>query len=1230
MKLLPQAHSAIVQFRRLLLMPHDSLDPLDKTHATHLAAISLGLLSITIISVTLQYLSSGSIDIQFSIVALVCTILFMTYLLSRTRHYRIGIMIGMIATLVAGLQTVLVYRTPLSTLMLIPSILVGSIFLRARMVLLIMTFNLVVITLLRNHPAFNWNYQINIINFFFFMIGSILALSVALRTRAEASLRTNEKRYRQMFHNNRAVQLLIDPRNGCIVDANPAAADFYGFSLNQLRNMSIQDINTLAEEDIRREMQQALTGEQTYFEFQHRLASGEIRDVDVFSGPVDMPEGQFLYSVVADVTGKRQADARREKLIDHLRFLNQTAMELIKLPDTESVYTYIGERLADLLPNAIIVINENSPDQVTMTVKSMYGLDQTWLGRIWKMIGFSPIDQTFVNRKDTNEIFGQGQLMKFENGFVSLAGDYIPPAIINQLSKLLHLHDVYLVGLQENGVLYAGVHIYTRSPNAIEHPDLIEAFIQQASTALQRLQATEMLRRSELRSRALFEQSNDAVLLVDMDGRHVDANQRACDMLGYRMEEILQLNVQDVSIVPEQSNGILQRLLQGEVVPPYERIFRRKDGSTLPVEVNVQVVWDKVGQPLHIQSVARDITERKQMENEIRERHDELDRFFTLALDLLCIADMDGRFLRVNKAWTSVLGYPSEMLEGQHFMDYVHPDDRQATLQAISTLNDQQTLLGFTNRYRTAEGDYRVIEWYSQPHGNLIYAAARDITDRKQMENEVRASEARFRAIVDGIPDLIFRIREDGVYLDYHAPDHNELFALPEQFLGRRISEVMPPDIAEMFMGLLKHTLHSGRITQHDYSLLIEGVERRFEMRIVPAGEDEVLAISRDVTELQQAYEQLEVARERLEFAVKTARLAWWEMEVDSGRVTFDPMKVLMLGYSPVDFDDSTYQTFTDLIHRDDLHATMEAMRHLLDGRSEVYAVDYRILGSDGKYHWLHDWGQKVHRDDGREVVRGFAIDISERKRLQAQELTIALERERTRLLAQFIQNATHEFKTPLSIINSSAYLMERADQREKRSMRVTQIENQVTRIARLVDMLLKMSLLESTDTLSQIPIQIGQILTVLCHRLPDDAHNRINYSCEKPDELPTVMGSPDHLMDAIQHLLDNAQRFTPDGGTVQVRVEQIHNQVMIEVADNGPGIPLEDQQRVFETFWREDKAHTTPGFGLGLPMARRIIELHNGNLILDSIPGEGTTLRIYLPVLESIGPVRLPVNGHA
>ncbi len=158
------------------------------------------------------------------------------------------------------------------------------------------------------------------------------------------------------------------------------------------------------------------------------------------------------------------------------------------------------------------------------------------------------------------------------------------------------------------------------------------------------------------------------------------------------------------------------------------------------------------------------IVQRQRAEEALHTKTDELDRFFTVALDLLCIADTDGTFHRVNQAWERTLGYSLAELVGRNFMDFVHPDDREDTLGAIGRLSADQQVLDFVNRYRCKDGTYRYIEWRSTPVGKLIYAAARDVTEREHSAEALRSSEQMLRNVLDHFPGVVFWKDLESVY----------------------------------------------------------------------------------------------------------------------------------------------------------------------------------------------------------------------------------------------------------------------------------------------------------------------------------------------------------------------------------------------------------------------------------------------------------------------------------
>ncbi|WP_201093697.1 PAS domain S-box protein [Thiocystis minor] len=252
-----------------------------------------------------------------------------------------------------------------------------------------------------------------------------------------------------------------------------------------------------------------------------------------------------------------------------------------------------------------------------------------------------------------------------------------------------------------------------------------------------RWRAEEQLRESEANFRAFFESIDDLIFVTTPMGRIRYLNPSAERTLGYRVEDLTGLSLLDLHPAErrQEARDILAALLAGQRdTCPLPLVTR--DGRLIPVESRIwHGQWDGLD---CIFGVSKDLT----AETAAR---DELDRYFSSSLDLLCIAQTDGQFLRLNPEWERVLGYPIAELEGRFFIDLVHPDDRERTLKALSTLDDQQEVSSFENRYRCKDGSYRWIEWRSRPFGTRIYAVARDVTERKHAAEALRETNRQLQ-----------------------------------------------------------------------------------------------------------------------------------------------------------------------------------------------------------------------------------------------------------------------------------------------------------------------------------------------------------------------------------------------------------------------------------------------------------------------------------------------------
>ncbi|HVP79006.1 MAG TPA: PAS domain S-box protein [Thermodesulfobacteriota bacterium] len=274
--------------------------------------------------------------------------------------------------------------------------------------------------------------------------------------------------------------------------------------------------------------------------------------------------------------------------------------------------------------------------------------------------------------------------------------------------------------------------------------------------------------------------------------------------------------------------------------------------------------------------------ERKRAENALWQKTEELDQFFNVSVDVLCIANTDGYFLRLNPAAERILGYTREELTTSRFFDFIHPDDLDKTRKAVSALASQEKVFLFKNRYRCKDGRYRWLEWSSVPVGNTIYAAARDITEHKEAEEDLKRSEERFRMLVETMNEGLGVQNENGVWTYANDQLCWMLGRLPGDIAGHPVTEfldqanrtVLEEEIQNQRKG--KYSPYEITWTHKDGKKVTTIVSPKPIFN--PRGRlKEVFAVITDITERKRVEEML---RERGEAAKEMAREAFVLAEI--------------------------------------------------------------------------------------------------------------------------------------------------------------------------------------------------------------------------------------------------------------------------------------------------------------------------------------------------------------
>jgi PAS domain S-box-containing protein len=610
---------------------------------------------------------------------------------------------------------------------------------------------------------------------------------------------------------------------------------------------------------------------------------------------------------------------------------------------------------------------------------------------------------------------------------------------------------------------------------------------------------------------------------------------------------------------------------------------------------------------------------------------EELDRFFNLSLDLFCIAGADGFFKRLNPCWQKKLGYSIEELTTAPFIDFVHPDDREATIQEVEKLSVGIDTLSFENRYRCKDGSYRNLFWNATAfvERQLIYAIGRDVTELKQAERALRLSEERNRLLFESNPHPVYVYdRETLSILDINRAAIATYGYSREEFLTLTMKDLRPvedvPALMEVLAGARESFEDYGvwRHRKKDGTLLYAEITSN---PITYGGKNARLVVATDVTERKQTEEALRRSEERFRLMVENVvDYAILMLDVDGHVKTWNAGAERIKGYRADEIVGKHFSQFYP-------YSDVEAGKPRLE--LEVAAKEGRLLDEgwrvrkDGSTFWANVVITALRDDQG--TLRGYAKltrDMTQSK-LAQEAMSQAKEaaEQSNKFKDQFLSTMSHELRTPLNaVLGFSDLLNEESygtlNDRQRRY--VNHISTGGKHLLRLINDILDLSKIEAGRLQLAIEnVQVNNCMSEAVDCLRPLSDKKSQTVVVKPSAKLSVRADVTRLKQILMNLLGNAVKFTPAGGKIEVAARQIGGVVRIEVSDNGPGIPREEQQRIFEAFQRLQQSKTTEGTGLGLAITKRLVELQGGNLGLESQPGQGSCFYFTLPLVPSLVP---------
>ncbi|UYV13115.1 MAG: PAS domain-containing protein [Phycisphaera sp.] len=518
--------------------------------------------------------------------------------------------------------------------------------------------------------------------------------------------------------------------------------------------------------------------------------------------------------------------------------------------------------------------------------------------------------------------------------------------------------------------------------------------------ALRRLKSEASTQRQDLEWLAdIARRTTNAVIVTDVQRRVIWVNDAFTRISGYTLDEMIGRVPGQVLFSPNSDPSTLDdmfeqlsndRGFQGEL------LNRAKDGSDYWVLLDMQPRHNDDGALIGFMAIESDITERKLTQIEQERVMAELAGFFESSLELLCIIDFQGRYVKANDAWENLLGISCDELCSREFREFVHPDDISTSESRLETLSQGGSIAPFRNRYRSRDGSWRTLEWRANRRGGFVYAAARDVTEQIEMERALLEQAERTEMALAGgdLGTWDWEIKTGRLSLDARwAEMIGETIETVGNTTDAWSSRVHPEDLPNCQSRLWEY-VNNGMPYQ----------DVRFRMRhrdgnwrwIRASGKvvawdehDEpirMVGTHSDVTDVVLGEALQNETNHRMELALEAGGMGFWDWDLDTGEFACDERWAALLGEQSCDLipDASTLLT---RVHPEDLELLESQIQRHVEGQQPFIGVQCRMRHKDGTWRWTRVFGKSTADSISQAGSRlvGIQMDVHEQVESQTQ-----------------------------------------------------------------------------------------------------------------------------------------------------------------------------------------------------------------------------------------------------
>ena len=1060
---------------------------------------------------------------------------------------------------------------------------------------------------------------------------------ISERKRAEEALRESEGRYRLLAENIADV-IMTFSLDRLITYMSPSCERLLGYLPEEVEGRSHSEyIHPEDYPQVINRTRQAVAAKENFYTNQFRLRHKaghyiwyEVRTRLIFND--HSGNGVQFISVLREITDRKHAEeALQNKMAEerqfqvYLKALHEIIIELTGIDQLDTFYkraVELGRERLGFERLAMFLYNERDD-----TAVGTYGTDIQGNLVDERGVCFTPDPNGIMQRSfDRVERFYLKEETTLYNEEVAVGYGWNAAAVLWN-------------GARNLGWFVAD-NLLSHTPPAKPLLDTMGLYALSVGTLLAQKQTQLAHKESEALYRLLAENITDLIMRTTLTGECLYVSPSVQTLLGYTPEELISqpmfhlIHPDDQPIIWEAYASALERK---DLILPHQYRAKHKEGHYIWVETVGKPIFNEASNEIHgVITSSRDVTRRRQSEEALRESEEKFRLLLDAAPVATIISDQTGRISLVNMQAENLLGYSRDELTGQ-MVEIVVPDlvrDSHGNhrLTYVTTPRVRPMGLGMALYAKRKDGSEVPVEielsYVETRDGLMVMSFIMDITERKRVAAELEQQRAFLRNVIDVSPNMIYVKDYDGRFVLVNPPVATIYNTTIDTVIGKTDADFNPTQKeVEDYLAADRLVITSGkRLFVEEPITGPTGKVHWLQTTKVPIvsadGQSKyVLGVSTDITERKEAEEALRSSEEKYRLLVETMHggLAVFDTEF---RVTFVNDRFCeLLGYSRAEVIGKQLMNFMDAA---DIPIVQSQIKPRQSGESTSYELPLRH--KDG--HQLHlllsgsPLLDKQGKYTGSIVV---ATDISIQKQAEVTlRLALAREKDLGDLKTRFVSMASHEFRTPLATILAlvetlSAYRHKLSE--EQIEQRFDKIKGQVDHLKDIMeDVLLLARMQERRVEFNPVKLDLDDLLRGVLDEFESraaDGH-RLEYIISGTSRAISL----DHklMRQIISNLVSNAIKYSSKGKIVRIHLEYTDAEVILQVSDEGIGIPEADLPHLFEPFHRAANVGTISGTGLGLVITREAVELHSGTITVESQQGVGTTFLIRIPISAGAG----------